>query len=170
MARRRMSMAIRPVQRIKHVVDNSATLVAGTDLPILIINTKDAPVIGNTTDVITGSKVNGVYIRVEVASTESDPGAIPNVYMALVKNPGGNLSFPSPNAVGGNDNKRFVIHQEMIMLNNLAGGNARTLFNGVVIIPKGYRRFGPNDRLDLIILSPQVNIAVCVQAHYKEFR
>ncbi len=164
-------MALRPINRIKHVVDNSATLAKATQLPVFLVTAKDAPVIGGTTEVQTGAKVNGIYLRVEVASNDVfDVGAIPNVYMILWKNPGGNLTAPAPNAVGGNDNKRFVIHQEMLMINNLQGGNPRTLFNGVIAIPRGYKRFGPNDTLSCVFLAPALDIAICVQCHYKEFR
>ncbi len=169
MARYR-SMALRPVHRIKHVVDQSATLTAGTTIVIDLIKSVDAPVLANSTEVETGSKVNGIYLRVEVASNETDAGAIPNVYLAIVKNPGGSIATINPQAVGVNDNKRFVIHQEMLMFQNLAGGNARTLFNGVIALPRGYRRFGPNDLLTLNLKSTAVNIAECVQCHYKEFR
>ncbi len=166
--RYRRSLAV--VHRIKHVVDKSATVTAATQLNQDIITTKDAPVLANVVEVETGAKVNGFYLKCEVASNETDAGAIPNVYMMVTKNPGGNITLPTANAVGASDNKRFVIHQEMIMLNNLAGGNPRTLFNGVIVIPKGYRRFGPNDVLTVSVFSTAVNFAFCLQAHYKEFR
>ncbi len=161
---------MRPVNRIKHVVDSSATVTAGTQLNSLLIDAVDDPVLANTAQVQTGSTVNGIYLRVEIASNETDAGAIPNVYMTVGKNPGGNLTFPQGNAVGSNDNKRYIIHQEMIMMQNLAGGNPRTLFNGVIVIPKGYRRFGPDDQLVVTLLSTAVNFALCFQCHYKEFR
>ncbi len=152
------------------MVDQSATLTAASQLNQNIVIAKDDPTTAVTTSVAVGSKINGIYLKVEVGSNETDAGAIPNVYMLVTKNPGGNITIPAANAVGADDNKRFVIHQEMIMMNNLAGGNPRTLFNGVIVIPKGYRRFGPNDTLVVSILSPQVNIAQCMQVHYKEFR
>ncbi len=171
MARYRRSMALRPIHRIKHVVDRSGTVVAGTQLnEVPLIDTVDAPTLASTNEVETGAKVNGIYLKVEVASNETDAGAIPNVYMMITKNPGNNITIPIASNVGSNDNKRFVIHQEMVMLNNLAGGNPRIMFNGVIVIPKGYRRFGPDDALTFSILSPQVNIAFCLQCHYKEFR
>ncbi len=171
MARYRQRMATRPVNRIKHVVDTSATLAAAAVSVTNLVIAKDAPVIGTPIEVVTGSVVNGVYLHLEVASNEAfDSGAIPNVYMMVMKNPGSNLTFPSPNAVGGDDNKKYVIHQEMLMINNTIGGNPRTLFNGVIVIPKGYKRFGPSDSLQISILSPALNIAFCYQAHYKEFR
>ncbi len=163
-------MALRPITRIKHVVDKSGTLTAGTTIQENIVVVKDAPVLANTTECETSSKINGIYLKVEVASNETDAGAIPNVYMAIGKNPGGNLTLPAPNLVGPNDNKRYIFHQEMILINNLAGGNPRILFNGVIAIPKGYRRNGPNDIISVGILSTAVNITYCLQAHYKEFR
>jgi len=167
-----MNMSIRPVQRIKHVIDSSATLAKTVVFSTQLVVAKDAPVISGTREVITGAKVNGIYLKVEVASNEATVGgAIPNCYMLIVKNPGNNLTIPAPNAVGVDDNKRFIIHQEMVMINNQGqGSNPRVLFNGVIAIPKGYRRFGPGDELQIKILSPALNIALCLQCHYKEFR
>ncbi len=90
--------------------------------------------------------------------------------MAIVKNPGNNLAFPDANVIGTDDNKRFVIHQEMKMLEQSVNGNPRTIFNGVIVIPKGYRRFAINDTLKILLFAPGVNCNVCFQCHYKEFR
>ncbi len=166
--RRRQGNALRPVHRIKHVVDEQGGIVAGTTLTSDLIKSVDAPVLANTTEVETGSKVNGIYLRVEVYATSS--GALSNVYMAIFKDPGANLISPNPNTVGSNDNKRFVIHQEMVMVQRNINGNPRTLFNGVIALPRGYRRQGPADRLQIILLAPGISIDYCFQCHYKEFR
>ncbi len=169
---RRMSMAMRPINRIKHVVDGSSTIAANFNLIQTIADATDVPTLAASESVETGSKINGVYLRVEAASNEAiDLGAIPNFYLAIWKNPGNNVVIPAPNAVGVSDNKRFVIHQEMTMLENKGqGSNARTLFNGVIVIPKGMRRMGPDDRLGFSLLCPALATAICWQAHYKEFR
>ncbi len=171
MVRYRRAMAMRPVNRIKHVVDSSGTLAKATALAEPIADTVDAPVLANVQEVQTGSTINGIYIKVLVASNEAQvTGAIPNVYMYILKNPGNNLVLPAANAVGASDNKRFVIHQEMNMIDNKVSGQPTVLFNGVIAIPKGYRRFGPDDRLTIVFLSPAINITFCYQAHYKEFK
>jgi len=168
----RFRSALRPIHRIKHVVDLSATVGSATALTQVIAVAKDAPVLANTTEVETGAKINGIYLKVEVASNENqDVGAIPNVYLAVYKNPGGNIGAINPSTVGANDNKRFVFHQEMIMIQNTGkGGIPRILFNGVVVIPKGYRRMAPNDELVVVVRSQALDIATCMQVHYKEFR
>ncbi len=162
--------SLRPVHRIKHVVDSEGGLVAGTQSSIDVIATKDAPVLANTTEVETGSKVNGIYLHVEVSHT-SGVGR-PNVYMAVMKLPAAAVSnIPQANAVGASDTKRYVIHQEMIMMSGDAGnGLPRPLFNGVIAIPKGMIRMGPDDRLRVLLLSPTVAADFCLQCHYKEFR
>lgn len=171
-SRRRSGGNIRPVQRIKHVVDTSATVAANALLAMDIATTKDAPVLANTAECMTGSTVNGIYIRIEAASNEAiSLGAIPNFYLAIWKNPGDNLPDVSPPSVGANDNKRFVIHQEMTMIENKGqGSNPRTIFNGVVVIPRGMRRMGPEDKIQALIRCPALDTAVCMQAHFKEFR
>ncbi len=168
---RNRGMALRPVHRIKHVVDTSATVAAGVALTTDVIKSVDAPVIANTNEVETGSKVNGIYLKVIAASNEATvAGAIPNVYLAIRKNPSHALPADAINNIGDSDQKKYVIHQEMVMIQNVISSNPTTVFNGVVVIPKGYVRNGPNDRLEVTILCPQIDISFCLQCHYKEFR
>ncbi len=167
--RNRAYNAIRPVHRLKHVVDKQFAVAAGTVESTTLVDTVDDPVLTNSAQVETGSKVNGIFLSAEVVNTGAD-GVLANAYMYVAKNPGNNLTLPVPNAVGVNDNKRFVIHQEMVMLQMKDNSNPRTLFKGVIALPKGYRRFGPKDKLTLRIFSPGVELTGCIQCHFKEFR
>ncbi len=166
--RRRFRQNLRPINRIKHVVDQQGGIGAGTGTSVTLIDTVDAPTLGNTSGVETGSTVNGIYLKVEVNATSS--AALANCYMYVAKNPGTNLTLPEVNAVGSNDNKKFVFHQEMVMFQQQTNSNPRTLFNGVIAIPKGYRRNGPDDQTICRIFTPGVGINFCLQCHYKEFR
>ena len=166
---RNRGMSIRPVHRIKHVIDRQAAVSLGVVSTTNLILTVDAPVLANVDECETGSKVNGIYLKVEVVNT-GVTGVLGNAYMMVVKNPGGNLTFPNPNVVGSDDNKKYVIHQEMVMLQMVDNSNPRTLFNGVIVLPRGYRRNGPNDTLQLMVFSPGIELTFCLQCHYKEFR
>ncbi len=168
MARRFFNKGIRPVHRIKHVVDLQGAVVAGGSSNTSLISAVDAPVLANTTEVETACTVNAIYLKVEVNATTS--AALANCYLVIFKNPGGNLANPVPNTIGANDNKKYVIHQEMVMLQQVTNSNPRTLFNGVIVIPRGYRRFGINDALTIHIQTPGVNINFCYETIYKEFR
>lgn len=171
MVRHRMAMALRPVHRIKHVVDLAQTLASGVILPLVVVRALDAPVLANTTEIETGAKCYGIYLKVEVASNEATvAGGIPNFYLAVLKDPGGNLAVLDPSTVGANDNKRFVIHQEMAMIQNQISSNPRTIFAGVIKIPRGFSRFGINDQLVVYLKSPVIDVSVCVQCIFKEFR
>ncbi len=167
---RRFNPRLRPINRIKHVVDIQSALAAGSGEFQVIAQTLDTPTVADTDGVETGSTVNGIYLKVEVTRTGTTSDVLANVYLYVAKNPGGNLTLPAANVVGGDDNKKYVIHQEMVMLQGTNAGNPRTLFNGVVVIPRGYRRFGPADQLVIRVQTPGVAINYCVQAHYKEFR
>ncbi len=170
MARFRSRMRMSPINRIKHVVDSNAVLTANTVLPSVVVEATDTPTLANTNGVLTGSKVFGIYLKVEAAVKDVAAGLVSNMYLMVAKNPGGNLTLPAPNVVGADDNKKYIIHQEMVMLDNRSGGNPRTIFNGVIKIPGNYSRFGPNDELTVNVIAPSVNVVVCLQTHFKEFR
>ncbi len=162
--------SLRPVHRIKHVIDGQGGITSGAGTNLTLILSKDAPVLANTNEVETGSKINGIYLKIEAVRTSATSDVLGNVYLAVFKNPGGNIANPTINSVGTSDDKRYVIHQEMVMLTQTANSNPRIVFNGVIAIPRGYRRFGPNDSLIARLLTPGVDINYCFQCHYKEFR
>ncbi len=166
--RNRSRNSLRPVNRIKHVVDQQQGAVAGTQVATSLIDTVDQPVLAQVDEVQTGSTVNAIYLKVEVNATSS--AALSNAYMFVFKNPGSNFTAPTANVVGSSDLKKYVIHQEMLMMQQVTNSNPRTLFNGVIVIPRGYRRNGPDDNLSVLMFSPGVNLNLCVQCHYKEFR
>ncbi len=160
---------MRPVNRIKHVFDSQGATALGVNFDRGLIRTTDTPILANTNEVQTGSTVNGIYLKVEVVNT-GVTGVLANAYMIIFKNPGGNLTAPAANNVGLDDNKKYVIHQEMVMLQMIDNSNPRTLFNGVIVIPRGYRRNAPNDELTCRVFSPGIELNICMQCHYKEFR
>ncbi len=165
---RRNQLRMRPVQSLKHIVDRQSAVTAGTAENTFLITSTDAPVLANTSEVQTASTIGSVYLNVQVTPTTQ--AALPNVYIVLYKNPGGSIGNIVPNTAGTSDNKRFIIHQEMRMLSGSGDAIPTTLFNGVIKIPRSYKRFGYNDLLTLRILAPGVNIDYCVQCIYKEYR
>ncbi len=164
------SGSLRPVNRIKHVIDRQSALTAGSGENTVLVLSTDTPTLAVSNTCETGSKVNGLFLIVEATRVGTTSDILANVYMHIAKNPGGNLTMPAANAVGISDNKKYVFHQEMVMLQGTNAGNPRTLFKGVIAVPKLYRRNGPNDEIVLNVFVPGVAINYCVQAHYKEFR
>ncbi len=168
MARFRQGMYLRPVQRVKHVVDKQGGLVAGTKDVTTVITSVDTPALADTDGVATGSTVHGIFLNIQVAPTNAV--ALANVYMHVMKNPGGNLSTTNGNTIGAQDIKKYVIHQEMAMMSGSTDPFPTTLFRGVIKIPKGYKRNGTNDLLQIILYSPGVTVDFCIQCIYQEYR
>ncbi len=165
---RRRTMGLRPINRIKHVFDvQFGQVVANTATNTIVTAVQSAdPLVGNECE--TGSTINGFYIKLEAIASSS--GALPNFYFYLAKNVGGNLSLPAGNLVGASDNKKFVIHQEMVMFQKQTNSNPRTVFQGVIAVPRHLRRMSPNDRWDVVTTTVGVTIEACMQVHFKEFR
>ncbi len=152
------------------MVDIQGAITSGASVTESIAIALDNPTQTTAKDVENGSTINGFYLRVEVTRTGTTSDVLANVYFALWKNVGNDLTLPASNVIGVSDIKRFSIHQEMVMLQGTNAGNPRTMFVGVIAIPRGYRRNGPQDRWQVRITSPGVNINYCIQAIYKEFR
>jgi len=168
--RRNKGLSLRPVNRIKHVVDVQGALPLNVVVTTDLINTTDTPTLANTDAVETGSKVNAIYLKIEVVRTQATSGVLTNAYMAVFKNPGNSITMNAPNIIGGDKDKKYSIHQEMIMTEQQGNGNPRIMFNGVIVIPRHYQRFGPEDKLQVHLLSPGRTMNFCLQCHYKEFR
>ncbi len=165
----RRALALRPIISRKNIVDEQGGLVAGTQVETVLADTVDSAVLANTNEVETGSTINGIFLNVQVQS--SSEAALPNVYMFVAKNPGNNITMPQGNATGASDNKRFIIHTEMAMASKSTGSRVPiTLFKGVIALPRGIRKFRPDDRLAVHLLSPGVNQDYCVQCIYKWFK
>ncbi len=159
---------LRPVRSLKHIIDQQGGLTAGTTSVNLIVSATDTPVLTDVDGVETGATVGSIFLNVQVAAIGT--AALANVYMAVYKDPGGNVGTINPSSIGSSDNKKFVIHQEMIMTEKNTTAIPRTLFKGVIRIPRGYKRFGYNDQLKISLNSPGVDYEFCYQAIYKEFR
>jgi len=142
------------------------------------MDSDDSPVLANTGEVLTGSTCGSIYLKVDAQNTVGFGTAIPRIYMSVQKNPGNVFAFTDPSSVGDSDLKKYVIHQEMTMLSEITGtisGITRTVFQGVIIIPRGYKRNGTDDRLGVNFshggdAPAGAQTQICIQCIYKEFR
>ncbi len=169
--RRRMSN-LRPIHSLKHVIDVQGGVVLNNKEAVTLSQSVDAPTLGTQIGVEVGSKINALYLNVQVTATTE--AALPNVYMIVYKNPGNNIiasGIPNANAQGINDFKRQIFHTEMRMMGNSSNTQIPiTLFNGVIRIPKVFKNQRINDIIQLQLFSPGVNFNYCIQAIYKEYR
>ncbi len=161
-------MAKRPINTRKHIVDNQGGLVAGTQVTHTLVHGVDSASLASVSDVNVGSKVQAIFLNVQVAS--SSTAALANVYMYINVNPSGAVNMPNGNVTGASDLKKLILHTEMIMGEKNTTGIPRTLFKGVLRIPRGKQRFGQDDYLQIQLYSPGITWDYCIQCIYKEYR
>jgi len=168
---------LHPVNSLKHVVDTSGVtseVVSVTD----IANAVDAPVRGTSNNVNVGCVINFIFLVVEIVGAVAY-AAVPRVYMCVNKNPANEIGTLNPDSIGVQDTRKFVIHQEMMMVSQQAssagGGDftfPRTMFKGVIRIPRHMRRMGLDDRIQMRIMNDSGastgTTRWCMQAIYKE--
>ncbi len=159
----------RPINSRKHIVDKQGGIIGGAANTIDdIADAIDSPTLAQTTSVQTGCTVSSIFLNIQVATAGT--AALANIYFALIKNPGNNITFPAINTLGSADSKKHVLHQEMIMGEKNTTAIPRTMFRGVLMIPRGKRRFGADDKLAVYLFSPGVDFDYCFQCIYKEYR
>lgn len=165
----RMQVSKRPIQSIKHIIDDQQAIAAGVQIAITLAQAVDNPVLANGAEVQKGSRINALYLNVQVRGTAA-AGVLGNVYMFLFKNPGTNIpSVPNGNVLGVADEKRQVFHQEMRMLSDGADSIPVTLFQGVIRVPKVFRTMRMSDTISCFVFSPS-GTEVCLQCIYKEYQ
>ncbi len=166
-----MSKYLHPVNTVKHVIDQQDGIVLATKSTTDIIRGVEQPALSARDAVNVGAHVRSFFLNVQVAA--SSTAALANIYFIIYGNPNNSIgagSIPAANAVGISDFKKMVFHQEMIMTEKNTTAFARTMFRGVIKMPKKFQRIGFNDAISIQFFAPGVNFDVCWQAIYKEIR
>ncbi len=141
-----------------------------------IIEAVTSPALGSPTQVEEGSTVNAIYLSVEIQSILAAFTSVPRVYLAVFKNVASTGNRPASNGTGTSALKKRVIHQEMtaVAQDPAISQFPRTLFKGVIKIPKSLRRFGYLDKLEVLLQNGAGELTgianVCVQTIYKEYQ
>ncbi len=163
-----MSSRLHPVNTKKHIIDSQGALVGATPTTIELAEGVDAPVLTVTNEVAVGSYIRSIFLNVQVAATQTS--ALANVYLIVYKNPSNSMAVANGNVQGASDTKKIVFHQEMIMGEKNTTGIPRTLFKGVLKLPRHMQRMGQDDSLLIQLYSPGITWEYCVQCIYKEIR
>ncbi len=163
---------MRPVHSIKHIVDTQQGVVAATKVFVTLADAVDAPVLANVDEVEVGSRINSIFLNVQVIGTGVG-GVLNNLYFIIYKIPGANIAasaIPNANVTGSSDFKRQIFHTEMIMLSSSSDDIPQTMFKGVLRIPKVFQNMRINDVIQMEFFAPGDTSNICVECIYKEFR
>ncbi len=136
------------VNSIKNVVDNSGGLT-GTLLVTTIAKAVTAPSPTVKSDVSHGCIIKAIYCIIDTCGL-GGTGVINNYQAFLFKNPGANLTAPTPGSEGASNEKKFIFKTFAGMIMRNQDGNAPLHWEGWVKIPKRYQRMGTDDKLELV--------------------
>ncbi len=164
--RRRQSL--RPVNSTKNSVYlESSTGTTKTNLTL--ISAVDSALLAATTDIERSSTVNNVWISLDICGLAAT-GVLQSTTVYLMKNPGTNLTPPTPRTEGSSNEKKFIFKTWNYMTMRNQDGNPPYHWEGWVKIPKQYRRFGAADLLQMIVATTTSVGHLSVNAIYKWYK
>ncbi len=136
------------VNSIKNVVDNSGGLT-GTLTRTNLAKAVTSPSPTVKSDVSHGYIIKAIYVILDVCGL-GGTGVLNNYQAFLFKNPGANLTPPTPGSEGASNEKKFVFKTYAGMIMRNQDGNAPLHWEGWVMIPKRYQRMGTDDTIELV--------------------
>ncbi len=162
---------MRPVNRIKHVVDLSGGLSSTSAAPSFAA-TVDAPsAVFNPSEVNLGSTINAFFLSYFVIGDTGAPVSGPVDWYIAKARAGQNTvaDFPDPGETGVSNVRNQIIHEEKGLPGS--GDGTPMVFKGVIAIPKGMRRFRSGD---VLFIKQKANSTdtpnFCAKFIYNEFR
>lgn len=157
------------ITSIKNVALDAQGITA-TQLEFIPAKAVTSPSPTVVTDVSHGCIIKAMWISLDVCGTAGS--GVANQFDAyLVKNPGNNLTLPSPTSVGSSNEKKFVIKQWRSMIMRNQDGNNPYHWEGWLKFPKRYHRMGTDDVWTFVIrASTGVTGLYSIQCIYKWYR
>ncbi len=168
-SRKRGALSLNVINSIKNVA-NEAFGITSTITTKNLAKAVTSPSPTSKIDVSHGCIIKAIWISLDVCGIGGS-GVLNNHYSYLMKNPGANLTPPSPDSIGGSNEKKFIfkVWNSMIMRNQ--DGNLPYHWEGWVKIPKLYQRMGTDDTLTWNVqCTSGLTGHAQIQAIYKWYR
>ncbi len=161
--RGRRRTSVRPIVQSEKIIPNAFTAAptgSNTTVTIAIaVNAADNTVVAQVTR---GCKIFRVWVELWVyASAAVSVGTTSGIDMYIWKNPGNNLTAPTPGTVGTSNEKKFVFKSFKGLTGARTEGSPPYTFRGWIKIPKIYQRMGTDDILQLVIRPTGAAALVC---------
>ncbi len=137
------------INSIKNIHD-AAFGITGTKNVNNMAKAVTAPSPTVDSDVSHGCIIKAIWISLDVCGLAAS-GVLNNADIYIGKNPGNNLTLPDPNSVGTSNEKKFIFKQWHAMIMRNQDGNVPYHWEGWIMIPKRYQRFGTDDTLQMVV-------------------
>ncbi len=163
--RRNRGFSLRPVDSIKNVKYAEFPIGIALNQEVLAI-AKDTPTTAVVTEVKRGSTIKSIWLSIDVCGL-AGTGVLQTTSFYLFKNPGNNLTPPSPRTEGSSNEKKFIFKSWNAMTMRNQDGNTPYHWEGWVKIPKRYQRMGTDDKIVLVFIATTAAGHGSIQAIYK---
>ncbi len=141
------ALSLRPVDSIKNerfVEFSTGVTIVTTDVAIAV----DAPVTTNQVHVKRGSSIRAIWLSIDVCGLAAT-GILQTTSFYMMKNPGNNLTPPTPRTEGTSNEKKFIFKTWNAMTMRNQDGNTPYHWEGWIKIPKRYQRMGTDDKISM---------------------
>jgi len=142
-SRRRGAMSLNVVRSIKNI-RNAQFGISGTAASSVIAKAVNTPLSTNDSDCAQGCVIKAIWLSMDVCGI-GGTGVLNVADIYLIKNPGDNLTLPSPLSQGTSNEKKFIIKTWRAMIMRNQDGNVPYHWEGWIKIPKRYYRMGTDD-------------------------
>ncbi len=168
-SRRRGAQSLNVVNSIKNIVFDAGGLT-GARTGVLLAKAVNTPLSTVTTDTSQGCVIKALWISFDVCGL-AGTGVLANFFAYLVKNPGDNLTLPTPGSEGGSNEKKFIVKEWSAMVMRNQDGNVPYHWEDWVKLPRRYYRMGTDDSWSLqLAMTGATTGHFRVQSIYKWFR
>ncbi len=129
----------------------------------------NSPVSTVASDTSNGCIIKAFWLSLDFCGLAAT-GVLQTTDVYLMKNPGANLTAPSPLAQGTSNEKRFIIKSWRQMTMRNQDGNPPYHWEGWIKIPKRYQRMGTDDLWQLVFVTSTAAGHLSCQFIYKWYR
>ncbi len=144
--------------------------ITSANTVITVAKATNSPLSTVSNDTSNGCVIKAVYVTIDICGL-GGTGVLNVGDMYFCKNPGNNLTLPSPVSYGTSNEKKFIFRTWRAMLMRNQDGNVPYHWEGWVKIPKRYQRMGVDDTLQFVVVcTAAVTGHVSTSYLYKWYR
>jgi len=144
--------------------------ITSANTVVTIAKAVNSPLSTVSNDTSNGCIIKAIYVTLDVCGL-GGTGVLNVADIYLAKNPGNNLTLPSPLSYGTSNEKKFIFRTWRAMIMRNQDGNVPYHWEGWVKIPKRYQRMGVDDTLQLVgVCSAAVTGHLSSSYLYKWYR
>ncbi len=164
---RNRAFSLRPVDSIKNIkFAEASTGVTKTEQVLALA--KDSPTTAVVTEVKRGSHIKSIWLSIDVCGLAAT-GVLQTTSFYIIKNPGNNLTIPTPRTEGASNEKKFIFKSWNAMTMRNQDGNTPYHWEGWIKVPRRYQRMGTDDKIEMAFATTTAAGHMSLQCIYKWF-